>query len=136
MLRPVRGSLVAVLLVGAALSACGESGPSDTEQVHSTVEAFGEATAAKDYQRLCDDVLAPQLIVKLEQVGLPCEVALKQGFEGVQAPTLTIGRIVVDGDTATAEVNSTAQGQQPSRDTLKLQRVKGKWRIASLTDER
>src|SRR5690242_20166969 len=107
MLRPVRGSLVAVLLVAAGVSGCGDSGPSDTEQVHATVEAFGQATAAKDYQRLCDDVLAPQLIVKLEQVGLPCEVALKQGFEGVQAPTLTIGKIVVDGDTATAEVNST-----------------------------
>jgi hypothetical protein len=136
MLRPVRGSLVAVLLVGAALSACGESGPSDTEQVHSTVEAFGQATAAKDYQRLCDTILAPALIVKVEQVGLPCEVALKQGFAGVEAPTLTIGKIAVDGDKATAEVNSTAQGQQPSRDTLQLERVKGKWRIASLADER
>jgi hypothetical protein len=136
MLRPVRRSLVAVLLVAAGFAGCGDSGPSDTEQVHATVEAFGQATAAKDYQRLCDDVLAPALISKLEQVGLPCEVALKQGFEDVQAPTLTIGRIAVDGDHATAEVNSTAQGQQPSRDTLKLQRVKGKWRIASLADER
>ena len=135
MLRLVRGPLIALIL--GAVGVCGCSGgPSDSEQVHSVVDAFGKATAAKDYQRLCDDVLAPQLIVKLEQVGLPCEVALKQGFEGVQAPTLTIGKIVVDGDTATAEVNSTAQGQQPSRDTLKLQRVKGKWRIASLADER
>ena len=136
MLRPVRGSLVAVLLVGAALSACGESGPSDTEQVHSTVEAFGQATAAKDYQRLCDQILAPALVAKLEQVGLPCEVALKQGFEDVEAPTLTIGKVAVDGDTATAEVNSTAKGQKPSRDTLHLERVKDEWKIASLADER
>jgi hypothetical protein len=135
MLREVRGSLVAIFLVGAGLSACGDTGPSDTEQVHSTVEAFGQATAAKDYQRLCDEVLAPQLIAKLEQIGLPCEVALKQGFEDVQAPTLTIGAIEVSDDTATAEVRSTAEGQPPSRDTLKLQRVKGKWRIASLADE-
>ena len=136
MLRPVRRSLVAVLLVAAAVSGCGDSGPSDTEQVHATVEAFGQATAAKDYQRLCDDVLAPALISKLEQVGLPCEVALKQGLGDVKAPTLTIGKVEVNGDNATAEVNSTAQGQQPSRDTLKLQRVKGRWRIASLADER
>jgi hypothetical protein len=136
MLRPVRRSLVAVLLVAAGVSGCGDSGPSDSEQVHATVEAFGQATAAKDYQRLCDNILAPALISKLEQVGLPCEVALKLGFADVRAPTLTIGRIEVDGDDATAEVNSTAQGQQPSRDTLKLKRVKGKWRIASLADER
>ena len=132
MLRPVRRSLVAVFLVGAGFSACGESGPSDTEQVHSVVEAFGQATAAKDYQRLCDTLLAPKLVDDVERVGLPCEVALQQGLGDVKAPTLTIGRIAVEGENATAEVNSTAEGQKPSRDTLKLVRVSGKWRIASL----
>ena len=136
MLRPVRASLVAVFTVAAGLAACGDSGPSDSEQVRATVEAFGQATAAKDYQRLCDELLAPRLIAKLEQVGLPCEVALQRGFEDVRSPTLTIGRIEVDDDSATAEVNSTAAGQPPSHDTLALQRVNGQWRIASLADER
>lgn len=135
MLRPVRGSLVAIFLVGAGFSGCGERGPSDPEQVHSVVEAFGQATAAKDYQRLCENLLSPKLVAEVERVGLPCEVALQQGLGDVKAPTLTIGRIEVTGDNATAEVNSTAQGQPPSRDTLKLQRVEGKWRIASLADE-
>jgi len=135
MLRPVRRPIVAVLAVSGAFAGCG-GGPSDTERVHDAVEAFGEASAAKDYQRLCDDLLAPKLVEDVERVGLPCEVALKQGLGDVEAPTLTIGRIAVDGENATAEVNSTAQGQQPSRDTLKLQRVNGKWRIASLADER
>src|SRR4051794_12522994 len=116
MLRPVRRLLVAGFLV---LAGCG-AGPSDTEQVHATVEAFGRATAAKDYQQLCDALLAPKLIEKVESVGLPCEVALKQGLGDVQAPALTIGNVAVDGDAATAEVNSTAQGQPPSSDTLKL----------------
>jgi hypothetical protein len=132
MLRPVRRLLVAAI---ALLAGCG-GGPSDTEQVHATVEAFGQATAAKDYQRLCDRVLAPKLVEKVEQAGLPCEVALKQSLGDVQAPALTIGKIEVDGDSATAEVNSTAQGQAPSRDRLKLQRVSGQWKIASLDGER
>jgi hypothetical protein len=131
MLRPVRRLFVAsiVLLMG-----CG-GGPSDTEQVHATVEAFGQATAAKDYQRLCDTLLAPKLIERVESIGLPCEVALKQGLGDVKAPSLTIGAIKIDGDDAMAQVNSTAQGQAPSKDTLKLQRVNGKWKIASLVDE-
>src|SRR3954453_5292019 len=132
MLRLVRRLIVApiVLLAG------GGGGASDTEQVHATVEAFGQARAAKDYQRLCDTLLAPKLIEKVESIGLPCEVALKQGLGDVKAPTLTIGAIEVDGENATAQVNSTAQGQQPSHDTLKLQRVSGKWKIATLADER
>jgi hypothetical protein len=131
MLRLVRRLFLAAIVLAAG---CG-GGPSDSEQVHATVEAFGRATAAKDYQRLCDELLAPNLIQKLESVGLPCEVALKQGLGDVQAPTLTIGKIDVDGDAASAQVNSTAQGQPPSHDLLKLQRVSGKWRIASLADE-
>ena len=131
MLRLVRRLFVAPIVL---LAGCG-GGPSDTEQVHATVEAFGQATAAKDYQRLCDTLLAPKLIEQVESIGLPCEVALKQGLGDVKAPTLTIGAIKIDGDDATAQVNSTAQGQAPSKDTLKLQRVNGKWKIASLADE-
>ena len=96
------------------------------------VEAFGRATAAKDYQGLCDRLLAPDLVQEVEQAGLPCEVALRQGLGDVQAPRLTIGAIKVDDDKATAEVNSAAQGQPPSRDTLQLERVGDSWRIASL----
>jgi len=131
MLRLVRRLFVAPIVL---LAGCG-GGPSDTEQVHATVEAFGQATAAKDYQRLCDTLLAPKLIEQVEAIGLPCEVALKQGLGDVKAPSLTIGAIKIDGDDATAQVNSTAQGQTPSKDTLKLQRVDGKWKIASLADE-
>jgi hypothetical protein len=130
MLRPVRRLFLAPVVL---LAGCG-GGLSDTEQVHRTVEAFGKATAAKDYQTLCDKLLAPKLIEKLESVGLPCEVALQQGLGDVQAPTIAIGEIKVDGDAATAQVNSTAQGQPPSSDKLKLQRIDGDWRIASLAD--
>jgi hypothetical protein len=130
MLRAVR-RLIALLVLGAALVGCG-GGPSDAEQVRATVEAFGRATAAKDYQKLCDELLAPKLVSEVEAAGLPCEVALRQGLGEVKAPTLTIGRITVNGDNATAEVRSTAAGEQPSADTLELVRVEDSWRIASL----
>ena len=134
MLRAVRRLYVALLVLGAALSACG--GPSEAERVHETVEAFGKATAAKDYQRLCDQLLAPKLVDEVEAVGLPCEVALRQGLGEVEAPTITIGRINVNGDNATAEVRSAAAGEEPSADTLELVRVEDSWRIASLAEPR
>ena len=69
MLRPVRRLYVALLVLGAALTACG--GPSEPERVHETVEAFGKASAAKDYQRLCDELLAPKLVAEVEPPGCP-----------------------------------------------------------------
>ena len=131
MLRAVRRLIVAWLVLGAMLSGCG-GGPSDADRVHATVEAFGRATAAKDYQRMCDDLLAPKLVSEVERVGLPCEVALRQGLGDVRSPRLTIGRIVVTGDSATAQVRSAAAGEEPSEDTLELVLVDGSWRIASL----
>ena len=131
MLRPVRRPIVAVLAVSGVFCGCG-GGPPDTEQVHDVVEAFGQASAAKDYQRLCDDLLAPQLVSEVESAGLPCELALKQGLGEVSSPRLTIGTIQVNGDDATADVQSSAKGEQPSRDTLQLVRVGESWRIASL----
>jgi hypothetical protein len=131
MLRLVGRPLVALLAAAFTLGGCG-SGPSDTDQVRSAVLAFGRATAAKDYRRMCDRLLAPRLVEKVKQVGLPCEVALQKGLGKVHDPKLVVGRIAVDGDSATADVRTSARGQAPSRDTLKLTKVGGRWRIASL----
>jgi hypothetical protein len=121
----------ALLALAAALAGCG-GGPTDEEQVASTVSSFGHATAAKDYATLCDKLLSPALIDKVEQVGLPCQQAMRKALGGVQDPRLTIGKITVTGDRATAEIRTSATGEAPSRDTLQLQKVNGSWRIASL----
>jgi len=131
MLRHVRRPLVALAAAALVLAGCGD-GPSDEEQVRSAVEAFSDATAAKDYQRLCDDLLAPALVEKIKQAGLPCEVALERGLGDVKDPKLMIGRIAVKGESATADIRTSAAGQQPSRDTLELSKGGGRWRIASL----
>jgi hypothetical protein len=131
MLRLVRRPLVALAAAALVLGGCG-SGPSDEEQVRSAVLAFGRATAAKNYQRLCQNLLAPRLVEKVKAAGLPCETALQKGLGHVHDPKLTVGRITVDGDSATADVQTSARGQPPSRDTLKLTKVGARWRIASL----
>jgi hypothetical protein len=132
MLRPVGRRFVPLICVGALAAGCGESGPSDDQQVRETLGAFQRATAARDYRALCDRVLAPKLIEAVERIGLPCEDALEKGFEGVEDPRLAVGSVTVDGDRARAEVRSSAAGQAPSRDTVELVRVGGRWRIASL----
>jgi len=126
----MRRALLAAL-AAIALAGCG-AGPSDEEKVRQTLDDFGKATAAKDYQALCDHILAPKLIDKLKQVGLPCEVALQQSLGDVKDPRITIGRVTVTDNLAKAEVRTSAAGQQPSRDTVELVPVDGSWRISSL----
>jgi hypothetical protein len=45
---------------------------------------------------------------------------------------LTIGNVKIDGDQASAEIRSSASGQEPSQDTLRLVKVNGTWKISSL----
>jgi hypothetical protein len=130
MLRPVRSLAPALALL--ILAGCGAQGPTPEEQVRSTVTEFGRATAAKDYQTLCDRLLAPSLVEEVESIGLPCEVALRQGLGEVREPRLTIGRVEVKEDKASAEIRTSAAGEEPSKDTLELVNLDGTWKISSL----
>jgi hypothetical protein len=132
MLRPVatRPQLLVVALC--ALAGCGDSGPSDEQRIRATLSEFQRATEAGDYRALCDRILAPKLIETVRQIGLPCEIALQKGFEGVEQPRLAVGTIEVNEDSATAEVRSSAAGESPSQDTVELVRVGDGWRISSL----
>src|SRR5215211_2491380 len=123
--------MLAVALL-AGLAGCGESEPSDEQQVRTTLTAFSRATAAKDYQALCDRLLAPALIADLKQIGLPCEIALQQGLGDVRQPRLVVGDVTVKGKSAVAEVRTSAEGQAPSKDTVELVRTDAGWRISSL----
>jgi hypothetical protein len=128
--RAIACALAAVALVSAG---CGDA-LSDQEQVRETVTELERATEQKDYQALCDRILAPSLVEELKEVGLPCEVALQQALGDVEEPRLTIGKITVDGERAQAEVRTSAEGQPPSQDVVQLVRVQDDWRISALAN--
>jgi hypothetical protein len=119
----------AVALVAVATAGCGET---DQGQVRDTVAAFRDATAARDYDRICDDVLAPALSARLAALGLPCEVAVSRFLRETRAPKVTLRAVTIAGDRARAVVRSSAAGQPPSRDVLRLVRTGDGWRISSL----
>ena len=127
-MRRVAGALALAL----ALAGCGDPEPTAEEQVRTTLTAFTRATAAKDYQALCDRLLAPSLIADLKKIGLPCEIALQQGLGDVKQPRLIVGQVTVKGERATAEVRTSAEGQAPSRDSIELEKTDEGWRISSL----
>jgi len=128
----VRRRLAALAAGALVLAGCGNAKPTDEEQVRTTLTSFSRATAAKDYQTICDRLLAPSLIAALKKIGLPCEIALQQGLGDVRQPRLLVGAVTVQGKRATADVRSSAEGQPPSKDTVELVRTDAGWRISSL----
>jgi hypothetical protein len=120
----------ATLLAAAVLAGCG--GPSDEQRVRQTITDFGRAVARGDYARICTQLLAPRLTEQLQRVNLPCEAALRRGFGSARDPRLTVGAVQVHGEQASAQVRSSAVGEQPSKDTLDLVKVSGRWRISAL----
>jgi hypothetical protein len=116
-----------------ALAGCG-SGPSEESQVRKALTDFSQAVQRRDYDRLCADLLATELLTKIRNVGLPCSVALRQGLGSVKDPKLKILKIRIrSSDLALAEVLTTASNQQASRDTFRLRKEKGKWKVGSLS---
>lgn len=107
--------------------------PDSEEQVRETLDRYAQATREKDYQTLCDDLYASDLVERTRAAGLPCEVALRTGLEDRQNPQLQVLSVDVTGDTAAARVRSTAVGEVPSVDTVGLVKEDGDWKVASLS---
>ena len=129
LILPAAGAiLVVVLLIGTC-------GTDEDKRVRDTLSSFAEASREKDYQALCDDLLSSRLVDQLRTADQPCEVVLRIGLSEVQNPTLEVLSVTVDGDEATAQVDTAAAGQPPLKTSILLVREDGDWRISSLPDE-
>lgn len=127
----VRSILPALTTCALALAACG--GPSDEELVRERMDGFGRAIAARDYNRLCSEYLARELVMRVTQSGLPCGVALTRGLEGVQTPKLAVLEVRVRSDTlALVRARTSAANQQASVDVFRVVKEDDQWRIGSL----
>jgi len=130
--RIIAYAVVAVAVVGAVLVL--KPGPNDGEAVSETLDSYAAATRDKDYQTICDDLYAEDLVDRVRAAGLPCEVALRTGLEDRQNPRLEVLGVEVNGDRALARVRSTAGGEVPSTDLVRLVKEDGGWRVASLSE--
>lgn len=130
--RIVVFALIAVAIVGAVLAL--RPGPNDSEAVSETLDSYAAATRDKDYQTICDDLYAKDLIDRVRAAGLPCEVALRTGLGDRRNPRLEVLGVEVNGEQALARVRSTAGGEPTSTDLVRLVKEDGGWRIASLSE--
>lgn len=130
-----------VLLATAALAlalALGGCGSSDADQVQATLHQFAHAVATRDAKPICDRVLAPKLVAKLEGVGLTCEYAIDHFFFTckLQHPSITVGRVAINGNTAKALVYAGAKGESGGIFAIGLVKTSQGWRVATESAER
>lgn len=130
---------VLVLLVtgvfALALSGCGAS---DSGQVQATLNQFAHAVASRNAKPICHSVLAPELVARLEGVGLSCEYAIDHFFFSCKLghPTITVGKVAIHGNKAKALVYAGARGQSGGIFAIGLVKTSQGWRVATETAER
>ena len=129
---PAAAAILAVLVVVLLIGTCGSD---EGQRVRDTLSRFGEASREKDYQALCDDLLSTSLVEQLRTADQPCEVVWRIGLSEVQNPTLEVRSVEIDGDEATAQVDTGAAGQQPLKTRILLVREDGDWRISARPGE-
>ena len=97
------------------------------------MQDFAAAIAEQNYGDLCGDILAGELVENVRSVGLDCRVAMRLALEEVKAPRLELLDIDIEDDQALARVRTSAEGQEPSEDAVRLVKQDGDWRVASLS---
>jgi predicted small secreted protein len=130
------------VLVAAALtlSACGQTTKDSAKDfqgeqkaVAQTVEDLQSASSKGDEDKICDEILAPDLANKIKSASKQtCAAALKDSLRDADSFELQVKKVAVDGTTATATVESDAGGDDKTINTLKLTKARDGWRIASL----
>jgi hypothetical protein len=120
------------IVIGCAACALTGCGTSASDQVKAKISEFVKAAAAKDYGTLCTQVLAPSLVERLASAGVSCPAAMQIAFQGVENPTLSVGKVTISGGKASAITLSTARNQPASVDTIELVKTGHGWRVSSL----
>jgi len=122
-----------LLALAGVLAVCGCGTKVTSDSPRAVVQRYGQASAARDYQEICDHLIAPILIRTVERVGLPCEIAFQRGLSGVQRPHLEVGAVKLFGNAAYVNVRSSALNQTPSDDWIHLVKTASGWRIEALS---
>jgi hypothetical protein len=125
--RIVAWGVLAIVVVVVGLQLRG--GRDDDKLVRQALERYESASSRKDYQTLCDQLLAKSYVKQTASSGLPCEVALRTALEDVRNPTLAVLSVEVNGDRAAARVRGSAAGQVPGEAVYTLVREDDAWRI-------
>ena len=128
------------LLAAVALAGCSTQGSSsddstskfrgDQRLVANTVEDFESAASKGDQDKICRDLLAKALVQDYAQRGGTCEKAVDGALKDTDSFDLTVERVTIDGQQATASVKAD-RGKHDIKQSLTLVKQGAGWRISA-----
>jgi hypothetical protein len=98
--------------------------------VEETVGRLERAIARGDWQEVCNDLFTAS--ARRRAGGDACPRLLRSDAEGLRRPRIEILEIDVEGRRAEVRVRSSARGQRPLTDVIRLSRERGSYRVDSL----
>ncbi len=129
-------SAAAALCSALVLVACGTNarqkharGPA--QQVADTVTALEHDLLTRNYADVCEQVFSSD--ARAQAGNDSCPEFVRRGAAHLRDERIRIRSIVVRNGAASAEVTTTARGQAPVRDTIRLMFENGRYRISALT---
>jgi hypothetical protein len=130
----IRACALVIAMLVAGCGGGGESKPRPisgaAKQVAAVIVRLQRATARKDFTTICDHLLAAA--TRRQAGGAECPAVLGARARGVSRPRIVIKAIQLQDDNARVTVRTTAGGQAPATDVIRLVREKGEYRVLSL----
>jgi hypothetical protein len=126
------------VVLASVLAGCGGGGSKPASapvataaRVAATVVAqFESATARRDFATVCERLLSAA--ERAQAGGSDCPRLMAARARGIVRPRIRIRRIELTAGGALVHVRTTAEGQAPTEDVIRLVRERGGLRIASL----
>ena len=128
----VAGCLVAASGCGTASEDSSKDFKGEQAAVASAVEDLQEAGRDGDAGKICSKLLTKDVVARIKAAGArSCEKTLDDSLDDADTYELTVKKVAIDGNRATAVVKSEA-GDEDRSDTLELVKEGGRWKLAAI----
>jgi hypothetical protein len=134
LMRAAGPAALCALVIG--LVGCGGGDDDDTaaglaREAGGVVKQLQRSIADRDFEHVCDELLSAD--VRRQAGGGDCPAQLARTSAGVKRPRIQVKAIRIEGANAVVDVVTVAQDQAPAKDTIRLVRENGAYRISSLS---
>jgi hypothetical protein len=100
-------------------------------KVAAVIEQIEKAARADKPDVVCENLLTEERLALVKKLGTNCKTGVKDAFKDADSFDITVDKITISGNAATAKVTS-GRGSNKKSDTLELKREGTAWKVDSL----